>query len=201
MQRCDLAHRGVTTWAGNAFESLAIRWTSALLRQSPLSTPLESQVPTSVTPCRQATWHAGTGSAHDILLTMKELSWTQFDQAVAVLAERLATRPTTGIYGVPRGGLCLAVALSHAMQQPLLSEPNPKALIVDDVYESGRTLQALQARFPHAGFAVWVSKRPPLWWHAAEVTDQAEWLLFPWENAAQARADEQAYRASRQVSP
>ena len=124
----------------------------------------------------------------------------QFDQAVAVLAERLATRPTTGIYGVPRGGLCLAVALSHAMQQPLLSEPNPEALIVDDVYESGRTLQALKARFPHAGFAVWVSKRPPLWWHAAEVADQAAWLLFPWENAAQAKADEQAYRASHRGS-
>ena len=128
---------------------------------------------------------------------MKMLSWSQFDQAVASLAERLATRPMSGIYGVPRGGLCLAVALSHALQQPLLSEPVSDALIVDDVYETGRTLQALKDRFPRAGFAVWVSKRPPLWWDAAEVTDHAEWLLFPWENAAQALADEQAYQASR----
>lgn len=128
---------------------------------------------------------------------MKELSWSQFDQAVALLAERLATRSISGIYGVPRGGLCLAVALSHALQQPLLAEPGPSALIVDDVYETGRTLQALQERFPQAGFAVWVSKRPPLWWDAAEVTDHSEWLLFPWENAAQARVDEQAYQASR----
>ena len=128
---------------------------------------------------------------------MKELSWTQFDQAVAVLAERFAATPMTGIHGVPRGGLCLAVALSHALQQPLLAEPAADALIVDDVYETGRTLQALQARFPQAAFAVWVSKCPPLWWQAAEVTDRSDWLIFPWENAAQARADEQAYQASR----
>ena len=128
---------------------------------------------------------------------MKQLNWTQFDQAVAVLAERFANGSMAGIYGVPRGGLCLAVALSHALQKPLLSEPVPDALIVDDVYETGRTLQALQVRFPQADFAVWVSKRPPLWWQAAEVMDQSDWLIFPWENAAQARADEQAYQASR----
>ena len=129
---------------------------------------------------------------------MKELSWTQFDQAVAVLAKRYASIPITGIYGVPRGGLCLAVALSHALQQPLLSDPLPDALIVDDVYETGRTLQALHARCPNTRFAVWISKCPPLWWQAAVVTDYSEWLLFPWENRAQAVADELSYQNSRQ---
>ena len=46
---------------------------------------------------------------------------------------------------------------------------------------------------------VWVSKRPPEWWDAVVVTDSSEWLLFPWENAAQARADEQIYRTSREL--
>tara|TARA_Y100000739_G_scaffold69182_1_gene58118 strand:- start:2766 stop:3203 length:438 start_codon:yes stop_codon:yes gene_type:complete len=137
-------------------------------------------------------------ASHAILPAMKELSWTQFDQAVAVLAERYATIPMTGIYGVPRGGLCLAVALSHALQQPLLSDPVPDALIVDDVYETGRTLQALHARCPNARFAVWVSKCPPLWWQAAVVTEHSEWLLFPWENRSQAMADELSYQNSRQ---
>ena len=84
---------------------------------------------------------------------MRELSWTQFDQAVSVLAKRYSAISMTGIYGVPRGGLCLAVALSHALQQPLLSDPVPDALIVDDVYETGRTLQALHARCPNARFS------------------------------------------------
>ena len=54
----------------------------------------------------------------------------------------------TGVYGVPRGGLCLAVALNHAIERPLLSVPEPSALIVDDVYETGRTLQAEIAGAP-----------------------------------------------------
>ena len=128
---------------------------------------------------------------------MRELSWTHFDQAVTDLALQFNTTPMTGIYGVPRGGLCLAVALSHALQQPLLSDPDPDALIVDDVYETGRTLEALHDQCPHARFAVWVSKRPPLWWQAAVVTDHSEWLLFPWENKTLARADERAYQDSR----
>ena len=127
---------------------------------------------------------------------MRVLSWQQFDDAVALLAVRARSRDLTGVYGVPRGGLCLAVALSHAMDLPLLQSPEPDALVVDDVYETGRTLETLRLQFPQASFAVWVSKTPPLWWHAAEVVDSPEWLLFPWENADQAMADEQAYRLS-----
>jgi len=131
---------------------------------------------------------------------MRVLSWAQFDQAVAQLAARFADAELTGVYGVPRGGLCLAVALSHAMERPLLSSPDRSALIVDDVYESGRTLQALYARWPDATYAVWVSKAPPQWWCAAEISLSSEWLLFPWENASLARIDEQSYRRSRQSS-
>ena len=91
----------------------------------------------------------------------------------------------------------MAVALSHALDRPLLSAPEQSALIVDDVYETGRTLQALKVQVPQASFAVWVSKVRPDWWVAAEVAASSEWLVFPWENLEQARADEQAYRASR----
>ena len=128
---------------------------------------------------------------------MRVLSWAQFDQAVAQLASRFADAELTGVYGVPRGGLCLAVALSHAMERPLLSSPDRSALIVDDVYETGRTLTAVHDQVPQASFAVWVSKGTPDWWTAALVADSSEWVVFPWENVAQARADEQAYRISR----
>ena len=128
---------------------------------------------------------------------MRVLSWVEFDQVVQRLAERLSSGSFAGVYGVPRGGLCLAVALSHALERPLLAEPKPDALIVDDVYETGRTLKALHARFPTARCVVWVSKSPPQWWDAVVVTNSSEWLLFPWENAAQARSDEETYRRSR----
>ena len=128
---------------------------------------------------------------------MQALSWAQFDQAVHHLASRFSGSAVSGVYGVPRGGLCLAVAISHAIDRPLLTAPQPSALMVDDVYETGRTLQALKVQVPQASFAVWVSKVRPDWWVAAEVAASSEWLVFPWENLEQARADEHAYRASR----
>ena len=127
---------------------------------------------------------------------MRVLSWLDFDLAVLSLVEQLSSAAFKGVYGVPRGGLCLAVALSHALEQPLLAEPQPDALIVDDIYETGRTLQALRLQFPRALFVVWVSKSPPVWWHAAVVVNSPDWMLFPWENADRAMADEQAYRQS-----
>ena len=131
---------------------------------------------------------------------MKQLSWQQFDQAVARLAERFASEPIHGIHGIPRGGLCLAVALSHAMEQPLLLAPQPGCLVVDEVYETGKTLAGVRAQCPDAVFAVWVSKQPPEWWEAVEVTASAEWIVFPWADAARAAIEEQAYRASRPLS-
>ena len=128
---------------------------------------------------------------------MKELSWQQFDRAVSSLAQQCRGRACSGVFGVPRGGLCLAVGLSHALDIPLLLMPTADALIVDDVYETGRTLDAFHAQFSEACFAVWVSKCPPRWWTTVELSGADEWLVFPWENAERASADEAAYIASR----
>ena len=128
---------------------------------------------------------------------MRELTWQQFDLAVSALAERFQDRSIPGIYGVPRGGLCLAVALSHALELPLLMAPESRCLIVDEVFETGQTLTALRQQWPDAAFAVWVSKISPAWWEAVDVTNSQEWLVFPWENLQRARADERLFRASR----
>ena len=130
---------------------------------------------------------------------MKELSWQQFDQAVSSLAQQFKGRAFSGVFGVPRGGLCLAVALSHALERPLLLAPAADALIVDDVYETGRTLEALREQFPDASFAVWVSKCQPRWWTTVEVSSANDWLIFPWESLERAAADERFYRSSRSL--
>ena len=46
----------------------------------------------------------------------------------------------SGIYGIPRGGLCLAVALSHKLNIKLIQNLLKIHLIVDDVFETGITL-------------------------------------------------------------
>lgn len=46
----------------------------------------------------------------------------------------------TGVYGIPRGGLCLATMLSHSLSVPLLMSPIPGCIIVDDICDSGESL-------------------------------------------------------------
>ena len=46
----------------------------------------------------------------------------------------------TGVYGIPRGGLILAVMLSHKLSVPLLMSPTEGCLIVDDICDSGESL-------------------------------------------------------------
>lgn len=127
---------------------------------------------------------------------MRQLSWHNFDQTVERIAKRYGERRFSGIHGIPRGGLVLAVALSHRLDLPLLPEPQPRCLVVDDVFETGRTL-APYRELAGVELVVWISKAEPEWWRAVEVASSAEWIVFPWENSARAEADERRYRAER----
>ena len=42
---------------------------------------------------------------------MRSLSWQEFEQAVDTMAARYGDRSHTGVYGIPRGALVLAVAM------------------------------------------------------------------------------------------
>jgi hypoxanthine phosphoribosyltransferase len=127
---------------------------------------------------------------------MRYLSWPDFDQAVERIAQQVGDRRLNGIYGIPRGGLVLAVALSHRLELPLLPESQHGCLVVDDVFETGSTL-APHRQLAGAELVVWISKVEPLWWRAVEVRPSPEWIVFPWENSARAEVDERRYRAKR----
>ena len=130
---------------------------------------------------------------------MRHLSWDEFDAAVQWMAAHCDGAGCRGVFGLPRGGLCLAVALSHRLEVPLLRAVEPGCLVVDDVYETGRTLEPIRV-LPDVRTMVWISKVQPTWWQAVEVTPSSEWIVFPWENAAVAAADELAYRSSRALT-
>ena len=91
-------------------------------------------------------------------------SWNEFDKAVEHIANKCKSLEFSGIYGVPRGGLCLAVALSHKLKIELISEPIKNSLIVDDVYETGITLTSYK-NIEGAMFFVLFSKNKPTWWN------------------------------------
>ena len=87
-------------------------------------------------------------------------TWSEFDNAVEHIANECKFLKFSGIYGVPRGGLCLAVALSHKLKINLISEPKVNSLIVDDVYETGITLNTFKD-IEGAKFFVLFSKSKP----------------------------------------
>ena len=123
-------------------------------------------------------------------------TWSEFDKSVEEIADKCRFKQFSGIYGVPRGGLCLAVALSHKLKLNLLSEPMENALIVDDVYETGLTLTTFKV-IEGAVFFVLFSKIKPTWWNTVFITKKSQWIVFPWENTLNSKSDREDYIKKR----
>ena len=124
---------------------------------------------------------------------MRLLNWDNFDNCIHAITLSCKKNQFTGVYGMPRGGLCMAVALSHSLRTPLLNELKPGCLVVDDVYETGATLNKV-SEIPGVTTFVWISKLTPVWWNAVETTISNEWLVFPWESREYAEEDMMAYQ-------
>ena len=126
-------------------------------------------------------------------------TWSEFDNAVEDIANKCNFLEFSGIYGVPRGGLCLAVALSHKLNLNLISEPKKNSLIVDDVYETGLTLKNFKD-IEGAVFFVLFSKSKPKWWNSVFTAKKNEWIVFPWENTLDSINDRNEYIRKRGLS-
>ena len=123
-------------------------------------------------------------------------TWEEFDKSVEYIANQCKFLEFSGIYGVPRGGLCLAVALSHKLKINLISEPKKNSLIVDDIYETGMTLKTFKD-IQGVMFFVLFSKIEPTWWNAVNISKKKEWIVFPWENTIDYQRDRKEYNKKR----
>ena len=126
-------------------------------------------------------------------------SWSEFDNDVEHIVNKCKLLEFSGIYGVPRGGLCLAVALSHKLKINLLSEPKKNSLIVDDIFETGITLKTFK-NIEGAKFFVLFSKNKPTWWNSVHLSEKSEWIVFPWENTLNSESDRNDYIKKRGLS-
>lgn len=127
------------------------------------------------------------------------ISWQEFDDSVKYLATQIEKdgKPEI-IVGIPRGGLPLAVALSHYLDVPfhVASSGSSYALIadkdiviVDDISDTG---QELRQQLQHADrfgctdvrTAVMVEREGTIqsatysWKH---LSPEDGWIIFPWE--------------------
>lgn len=126
-------------------------------------------------------------------------TWDEYQADILILAQRirddLALRPAT-VYGIPRGGLVLAVSLSHLLGLPMVlsrNEIRPDTLVVDDIADTGATLDKLCKQI---GFRPMIATlyyrsgsvlRPDIF-----VRSKTKWIVFPWETELSSKYDRTA---------
>lgn len=123
----------------------------------------------------------------------KQYSWAQFEEDCAKIAAWAKERKFNSVYGIPRGGLVLAVKLSHLLDIPLVlnrDDITGHTLIVDDIADSGGTIERLRALFgSHPAIATIYkgenSKVAPDFFLRAK----KDWIVFPWETEETSKYD------------
>ena len=141
---------------------------------------------------------------------MLKLSWDDIEALSAELADAVVNArgpvdPQATLLGVSRGGLIPATLVAHRLgvrkvealglmsyedgpdgTQGALVEygeaPRVASIIIDDIIDTGRTLEALRARYPDAIIAALVDKTDGRSGAiAARRTPAGLWVAFPWE--------------------
>ena len=72
--------------------------------------------------------------------------WPEFEEDIRKIAEWAKGQNFQNVYGIPRGGLIIAVMLSHLLDIPIVlskKDVTKRSLIVDDIIDKGGTMERL----------------------------------------------------------
>lgn len=111
------------------------------------------------------------------------LTWEEIGKMIEDLVVKIKNsgEKFDGIFGIPRGGLPLAVILSYRFEIPLLLYPTKNTLVVDDISDNGFTLQRMKNKKIATLFSTdWTITKPD--WFVEKKKSQEDWLVFPWES-------------------
>ena len=118
------------------------------------------------------------------------ITWKEYDDMVdkiAIYAQQYPSGEIGAVYGLPRGGLPIAVSLSHKLGLPLLMNyydrkvvTRKKVLVVDDIADTGHTLKDFDS--PHNIICT-------MHYHQDSITKPNyyielkgdKWIVYPWE--------------------
>ena len=117
---------------------------------------------------------------------MKEfVTWNVIDEAVTDIAFNIknTNKDFKGVYGIPRGGLILAVMLSHKLDIPLImsvDELDKNSIIIDDIADTGKTLLDF---VEYESYVVTIHEHEQsLIKPDYSVIDKGDkWIVYPWE--------------------
>ena len=112
----------------------------------------------------------------------RRYSWEEFEEDIPKLVRAIkkTRKHFNGIYGVPRGGLPIAVKLSHELNLPvLIGGVTKNTLVVDDVSDTGSMLAPFKDRkatIVTIFYKPWSKVVPDIWLRKTE-----DHIVFPWE--------------------
>lgn len=114
----------------------------------------------------------------------KYMTWNKYHMTVRKLADKLKDEEFDNIYGIPRGGLVVAVSLSHLLEKPITLEVGERTLVVDDICDFGRTLKPYENNLTAT-----------LYYRKNKTIEPNHWILdardkfiqFPWETEKSAK--------------
>lgn len=108
----------------------------------------------------------------------EQFTWVDFDDAIKDMVAALKGIGIRNIYGIPRGGLVVAVALSHQLNLPLSDSVGLNTLVVDDISDTGKTLAPYKEHLTATiHYRRGSEVQPDIWVRLK--TDK--WILYPWE--------------------
>jgi len=117
---------------------------------------------------------------------MKQLfTWYEFDYVIQKLSSDIQSsgKVFKDVYGVPRGGLVVAVALSHILDLPMITDTGlvgSSTLVVDDISDSGNTL-GVYLGWVGAIATVHIVKGTKVVPDFFVLYRLADWVVYPWE--------------------
>ena len=113
------------------------------------------------------------------------LDWEEFGIMVDKLAELIKKSKFKFdcVYGIPRGGIILAVCLAHKLNLPILTRPlrpTEDSLVADDISDTGLTLEGYKYKKSACLYTTnWTKVQPDF---ALKLKQSKEdWIVFPWE--------------------
>lgn len=117
-----------------------------------------------------------------------KVTWEQVEIFLNKIERIALKRNIKAVYGLPRGGLVLAVMISHRLNIPLLLAPTADCLIVDDICDSGESLMHYYKNSSgneerkNIICTMYYKENdlgiiPDCWVYEKE----NEWIVFPWE--------------------
>ncbi|MBU0467279.1 MAG: hypothetical protein KJ718_00590 [Nanoarchaeota archaeon] len=108
------------------------------------------------------------------------VNWREFGEMIDSLAGKIkeSSLEFDGLYGIPRGGLPVAVALSHRLGLTMLAHPTTKTLVVNDISDYRKTLASMKNKKIATLFSTkWTAVQPDWFLRLKESED--DWIVFP----------------------